>query len=392
MINLFFQYSKIVVIVSTLMILLAHFIVSAQESSNDLLVYTVIKNHNTLLMLYDFGNATNTQILTSADFIWFSLSQDGQLAYSANESNGEIYLLDTRAVETEAINITQMPATRESPLLWSPDGRYLAFISRQDRKLLLYIWDGETALNVTPEDLPEIPNSYRTTWSYDGQLAITVSYGNSSNARPNEIYLWDGNTTSNLSQNPTGRDTYPVWSVDGRLAFLSKRDDKNDIYVWDGVSFKDGSPDFDTFTNIAPELTSFMSEPVWDNEGLLSFLALSQQSTSAQLYVWDGQTATNISQDWLSESGTPHWSSDGRLAFIRLFDPQLLLHVYDADKLPLLRVATRSSPAWSSGGYLMFCSPRKELSIWDGSVIVKVASGEIRASWGNGNSTVCSSG
>src|SRR5687768_9990692 len=207
-----------------------------------------------------------------------------------------------------------------------------------------------------------------------------------------EIYLWDGSTTSNLSQNPTGRDSDPVWSADGRLAFLSERNGEYDIYVWDGVSLKDCSPDFYTFTNIAPELTGFMSQPVWNNEGLLSFLALSHQGTSAQIYVWDGQIATKLSQEDLSESGTPHWSGDGRLAFIPLFDPRPLLYVYDADKRPLLSVEARSSPAWSSGGYLMFCTPGLELAIWDGNLIVKIASGEIRASWGNGNGVICSSG
>jgi Tol biopolymer transport system component len=393
--NLFFQCSKIVVIVSTLLILLTRFIATSRGDSNDLLAYTVIRYGDISLMLYDLSSAVNTSIFNSKDFIWFSLSNDGQLAYSSNEgSNGEIYVLDTRQTDQQAINITQMPTSLESPLAWSPDGSYLAFMSSEGGKLLLYIWNGETAFNITPEDMPENLDTYSTAWSDDGRLAFTVYFDYSAGGYDpsNEIYLWDGNTITNLSDNPTGEDKEPVWSMDGQIAFLSERNDEYDIYVWDGVSMKDGSPDSDTFINVAPELTSFMSWPIWTNTGLLSFLGFNPQDNSNQIYVWDGQTATSISQNRTLESGFPRWNSDGRFVIIPFFDPRPHLYVYNSDNYLLMTTSSWSPPVWSPNGLLMFCTPRKELTIWDGNLTVKIASGEIRASWGNGETTGCSSG
>lgn len=51
-----------------------------------------------------------------------------------------------------------------------------------------------------------------------------------------EIYLWDGQETINISQNPAASDTNLVWSQDGRLAWSAQNEEDNDteLYVWDG--------------------------------------------------------------------------------------------------------------------------------------------------------------
>jgi Tol biopolymer transport system component len=392
--RLFFQCSKLVVVVSALLILLTRFIAIGRGTNSDLLAYT-IGWQPTSLMLYDFSNGSNTQIFSSSDSITFSLSADGRIAYTSRESGeGEVYILNTGAADSTLINITQTPTTNEFPSAWSPDGRYLAFVSNEKERPQLYIWDGVAAINITPNDTPDMIQSYQSEWSINGRLAVTIRYGFSVEQNT-EIYSWDGKTTTNLSQNPLGMDGSPVWNADGRIAFLSERDSDYDIYIWDGVSLKDGAPDRDSYTNAAPELTGFMSSPTWTNEGLLSFAGFGPHNQNArlQIYVWDGQTVTNIRQNRTLERGVPHWSRDGRLVISPYGDPWPKLNVYDTNYRLLLRVVARSGPAWSSDGYLMFCTPVNELAIWDGRLIVKLTPPEeIVAKWGNGEGVVCSTG
>jgi len=394
--SLFFRSAQFLVAASLLVILLARFIAIGSGTDRDLLAYSIGGfGEPASLLLYDLGNAVKTQIFSTSDTITFSLSADGRIAYTSRASgDSEIDILDTRASDPTAVNITNSPTTQEYPSSWSPDGRYLAFVSSEKETLQLYLWDGESVVNITPNDTPDTIQSYQVTWSPDGRLAFTVRYGFNVDQNT-EIYLWDGKTTTNLSQNPAGRDESPVWNIDGRVAFLSRYDEVYDIYVWDGMSLKNGSPDFGTFTNAAPELTGYMSSPIWTDEGLLSFVGFGPQNKNARLqfYVWDGQTATNMSQKSMPENGVPYWSRDGRWAFVPYFSPLPLVSVYDTDNRLLLNVPTRSGPAWSSDGYLMFCTPKKELAVWDGRLIVKLTQGgEIVAKWDNGGGVVCAGG
>jgi Tol biopolymer transport system component len=388
--KLFFQYSKITVIVCVVFILLARFIGTGRESSGDLLAYTnvIYGLQKRLLILYDVNNRMKVPVFNWGDSNFdFSLTSDGQLAYSSFQNDHrEIYLLDTRAVNPKAVNITQTPDIDEAPLAGSLDGRYLAYVSNQDNKSLLYVWDGTTAVNITPKDLPETALFYTLSWGKAERLAITVHFGNS----PTEIYLWDGITTSNLSQNSVGADNWPVWSMDGRLAFFSERTGNYHIYVWDGVSFKDGSPDSTTYADVASQLINYTSYPNWTKTGLLSFIALSPQDNNKQIYVWDGHKTTSLNQDLALEGSIAHWSSRGQWSLTS--SGQLLLR--DADNQLLFRLPTSQYvSAWSPNGFLMFCTYGWTLSVWDGQTIIKVTEGNvIYAKWENGNGVVCSSG
>jgi Tol biopolymer transport system component len=443
--NLFFQCSKIVVIVSTLLILLSRFLGSGAATNADMLAYTVSNyGEPTSLILYDLSHAIKTQVLSSNNPILFSLSIDGRLAYSSinddiskiylldtsltnhqvtnivqtpitqqfpyplvwspdarylafgspqNNDMSEVYLLDTRTTDAQAINITQMPATHESPVMWSPDGRYLAFVTYHGENPLLYIWNGETVINITPKDIPATATSYRLTWNNTGHLAFTVAFGYTLEDAPDEIYLWDGNKTVNLSQNPIGEDSGAVWSADGLIAFLSEHDGQYNIFVWDGVSFKDGSPDIKPFIDDPSGLIGYYSFPGWTPDRRLTFTSQTAADTNVQIYVWDGQTATNVSQNPTLHNGSPNWSNDERWAFVTYFSSQQLLYVRDAENRPLLMTEGQYSPAWSPSSLLMFCKHRWILSVWDSRIIIKITQGsEIYAKWSNGDGVACSSG
>lgn len=395
MISLFYRYLTIIMIMSAVLILLARFTGTSRQSSGNLLAYTDFERKDISLTLYDVDSRIGLPIGIAGTISGFSLSADSRLAYSSNETgNGEIYLLDTQADKPTTIDITQTPITHEVPLSWSPDGRYLAYVSNQDAKSALYIWDGETAADITPSDMQDKPVAYQTVWSDDGRLAFTIRFGFDV-YQISEIYLWDGETTTNLSQNPNGEDRAPAWSRDERVAFLSARGGKFNIFVWDGQSFKNGLPDIQPLVDDPSGLIGYASLPGWTPDGQLTFTSQTAADTHTQIYVWDGQTATDISQNPGLHNGSPQWSRGGRWAFMTLFSPQQLLYVRDSDNRPLLTVEAYQ-PAWSSGGYLLFCVPNRlgwGLSVWNGQEIISITDAYvINAQWGNGNGADCSSG
>jgi Tol biopolymer transport system component len=441
--SLFFQCSKIVVIVSVLSILLARFIGNGRQASGDLLAYRGRGVYSQKLMLYDVNNRMKVPIFITSGHFRFDFSKNQNFAYSLinngmieiaivrnfqaktvaqtpttqqfpyslswspdgrylafgsphEDDISEIYLLDTEATDQQAVKITQMPTTGEILLGWSPDGQYLTLESHQDDERLLYVWDGKTIINITPENMPEPALSYTLDWSDDGLLAITVNFGYASGDTQEEVYLWDGNKTISLSQNPNGEDHRPVWNIDGHLAFLSHRDGIYNILGWDGQSFKDGLPDIQPLIHDPSGFIGYISYPGWTPDGLLTFTSQTAADTNTQIYVWDGQKATNISQNPTLHNGGPVWSDDGRWAFVTFFSSQQLLYVRDANNNPLITTGGEYKPAWSPIGNLAFCVRNEfgwTISVWDGQTIIEITQGnDISARWSNGNSVSCSSG
>jgi hypothetical protein len=379
--------------------------IGAQSAQNpvgnaDRLAHTVENlDRKTSLIVYDPQSATRATFLTDADRTSFSFSADGRLACSAkSEGIDRIYVLDTLSAHPSPINISHDLRTNAYPLAWSRDGQHLALeVCQYDTNRLIYVWDGKKATNITPSDLADSARSFSVAWDSGERLAFTIwlRYSFPRKGDPSEIYLWDGHTTSNLSQNPTGEDRNPTWSTDGRLAFLSGRDGKYGVHVWDGASVKNGSPDVGTFANIAPDITTYYSYPAWTNKGLLAFDAYESQDEHAQIYLWGGFAATNISQNPSMHNGFPTWNADGHWAFQTFFSPAQLVYVRDTENRTILTI-DGGSPAWSSSGYLAFCTfnrPEWALSMWDGKQTKLIAQGgEIWAQWQSGSRSTCSSG
>lgn len=339
-------------------------IANSTDNSHDMLVYISDEYY---LMTYDPLNHTETMLLDE-EINHFAISRDSRVAFTRQDENDhDIYLYDPSMPDAVPINITQNPGTIHYPLAWSPDGRYLAFSSYQDRREeTLYVWDGENIINIMPENgLDTAYNTY-VKWSHDGRLAFTALDHPSSNW---EIYVWDGNTTTNLSQDEDSSDVAIGWSRSGQLLFRSYRDREIGFYVWDGVSFKDGTPDSDTFIHLAPGLNP--GYVTWTQEGYLSFAVRADFSPSgvSELVVWDLETEAIVRQiaGWggLSPDGETIWTSS--LASGR---PAYYLDIKNTDGETLLSTVVGEF-SWSSDGYLAYCrfdyeSEGFTLYLWDG--------------------------
>ncbi len=365
------------------------------EGTEDYLIY-IAKEYSGKgqLIFYDPVENIHTMLLPDWDVDRISISRKNRLAFSSSqEGNSEIYVLDFPFTDNEPQNITHNALTEDNLFSWSPDGRYLAFESEQDDEKTLSIWDGRTISQIHHYQV-QIGD---LAWSLDGRLAFTEFYTFifPYEGDPSEIFIWDGDTTVSLSQNPSGEDRYPAWKMDGQLAFLSEREEKiYDIFVWDGGSNINGLPDVNSFVNIAPNLTDYYSNPVWTNSGSLTFGA--SEGGFAQIYEWDGEKATNISQNPDLHNGGQSWRSDGYWSFVTYFSGQQLLYIRNEENQTILTTEGQYAPAWSQKGYLTFCKFTPPdgwiLSMWDGTKIIEIAQNNIiDAVWRNGEDVYCSS-
>jgi Tol biopolymer transport system component len=345
------------------------------------------------VILYDPATDTHTPILPDWELDAFSLSSTERLAFSSSPSgkNG-IYILDYPFEENVSIEIFSDETSKNFPLSWSPDGRYLLFSSTEDESNKLMLWDGKKVLKIYDYHAAV----YEYTWNSNNQLAFTDYYTFSFpyDGDPSEIFIWDGNKTVSVSQNPTGADRYPAWSKNGQLAFLSEQNGKSDVFVWDGKSKVKGIPDSNTFINVAPNFEHSYYGLVWTSSSTLSFSALGDGDTYTQIYEWDGQTIRNISNDPSSDNGGQSWREDGYWSFMAPFSGSQNIHIRNAENHTVLTTDGYSMPVWSPNGLLMFCnndSSGWSLNIWNGDRVIEVARGGfIAALWQNGGSATCS--
>lgn len=367
-----------------------------EPEQKDYLVYLINDfQQQQQVVFYDPTENIHTPILPDWDINGFSLSIDNRLAFSSSrDGKGRIYVLDYPFAKNTPIEITPDTSSENLPRSWSPDGRYLLFTSVQTTSKKLLLWDGKSTSNIYHfhETVDEI------TWNSNGQLAFTDFYtfvftqdydGDSS-----EVFMWDGHTTFNVSQNPSGSDRYPTLSRNGQLAFLSERNGKYDIYVWDGTSKEMGAPYTNSFMNVAPHMTHSYFGLTWTNSGTLAFSAVGEGDSHAQIYEWDGHAIKNISQNPLSDNGTQSWRSDGYWSFTTLFSNRQNIHIRDNANHTVLTTDGYYAPVWSPNGLLMFCNNDSSgwlLSVWNGTKIIEVARGSfIAAKWQNGEAVFCS--
>jgi Tol biopolymer transport system component len=368
------------------------------EEQADYLVY-VIEGYSGYkkgqLMFYDPAEDIHEPLLPDWDVERIAVGATDRLAFTTvQEEERGIYILDYPFMDVIPVRIAGPLSARYFQLAWSQDGRYLAYVSADDEGATLSMWDGTTIRHIyrSPETITDI------TWGPDGRLAFTVFYTFTSpyEGDRSEVFVWDEGITTSLSQNPSGNDSSPAWSEDGRLAFLSDWQGSYDIFVWDGVAKVNGVPDRTTFINVAPNLTGYYSYPTWTNSGSLTFEAARPKDENLQIYEWDGAGVTDISQYPDSHSVGGHWRPDGYWAFMTsLLSSEHLIFVRD-EKNQTRLTAEGHSPTWSPNGQLMFCTamrPDWKLSVWNGRSIIEVGQGsEIQALWPNGEGVVCTNG
>ncbi len=342
-----------------------------------------INQKDSPLMYYDPRNNLHHQILVNWEINNFAISSENKLAFTVRQLGwkSDLFILDYPFTE----NCPYKIGTIASPwLIWSPDGQYLAFISIDGR---LSIWNHENYFPIHEG------RGIHLDWSQDNKLAFVGS-----EYFVQDVYMWDGRKTINVSQNSKRLDEYPKWNHNGELAFLSSLDDNFEIFIWDGKSKISGIPDPNSFSKVSSPYLYLRSLPVWTNKGTLTLSGISPEISGAQIFEWDGQNLVNISQNPGQSNSGQRWAPTGNWAFTTFDSSEQLLYIRDKDNKPILTTEGIYPPAWGESGSLLFCSFEDLytgwiLKIWNSNELIEIADGDFfHALWSNGNVVFCASG
>lgn len=225
---------------------------------------------------------------------------------------------DGRYIHLFAYHPLYLPLTRLTNTPWddispalSPDGKSLAFSSRQNGYWDLYVLDLETGMRTRLTDTPEFESA--PSWAPDGQW-IAYQRFDGANQDIFILSLSDPFNTSIRLTDAPGLDYAPAWSPQGRqIAFVSDRSGDEDIWIADLDQITD------RFTNISQDTLSQDRTPAWSHDG--SKLAWSSQKDGERSLVMWQADPDQRPIDLRIAGEMPTWSPDDSLLFNLLRGP-----------------------------------------------------------------------
>ncbi len=323
---------------------LAAFIVTAPASARLLTVDDIYKLHN----------VGNPQVAPDGDWVAYTVAQA-----DAKTDKNQTHIWMVRFDGSQAVQLTNRPGESESAPRFSPDGKWLAFLSsrtddRKNAQLWLLNRAGGEAMKVT--DLPGGIADYA--WSPDGKTIAIVAHDADPDApdpkdkdktpKPivvdrfyfmqdiagylrnlhDHLYLFDV-ASRHADQLTSGNydDVLPAWSPDSRMiAFVSKRSgdpDRNENWDIFTIAAQKGAVPRQITTFIgadnAPDREDTGSYPAWSPDG--KFIAyiqdgdpkLIEYATRHLAIVPAGGGAPRILTAALDRNvGFPKWADDSR--------------------------------------------------------------------------------
>lgn len=239
---------------------------------------------------------------------------------------------------------TTLAAVGVSPTQPSPARQTIAYMFWEEEsgtwEIYLMATDGS---NRTPLTQNEVNDTWPS-WSCDGRLVfVSEQDGN------REIYLMkaDGSEQVNLSQNPAP-DSSPSFSPDGtRIAFASRRDGNWEIYIMDADGSEQARVTFNDELDYAP---------VWSPDGT-KIAFVSERDGNKEIYVMeaDGSEETRVTSNEATDT-SPAWSPDGtKIAFESYRDDDMEIYIMNADgsgprNLTNDHTVDDYGPSWSPDG------------------------------------------
>lgn len=182
----------------------------------------------------------------------------------------------------------------------------IAWLSDRDGDYDVYVWNGEQTINVSRNDTMEI---YLQP-SPDGQFAWLGVVDDRS-----EVFVWDGEQTINVSNSPS-YDYLPVWSNDGQLAWYTDQSDEHgtslQVAVWDGEQTMLLGREFGWTDSAYFSADGGQLSPVWSEDGRLAWLTIGTEGVT-RLYVWDSAQVIIVTELPRRELPYLKWLPNGDL-------------------------------------------------------------------------------
>ncbi len=302
-------------------------------------------------------------------------SADHGIVYvSEVDGDAEIYLADPDS--GEAVPVERLPSSTESGPKWSPDGKYVAFVSggtdnldirvvgvdgtsassgeepwsiassegneesprwNADGDQVAYVTDadghsdvyvavleGASAVRITADETEEFLGD----WSPDGQWLVFSRRGNEESRG-----LWLRNPAGvNLFRLTSDDDVAPVWSPDGdAIAFVRNVDGNRDIYLL----LPEDDDDWRSAVKARPLISSPAADhsPDWAPDGD-TLVYVSERDGNPEIYTLESdedEPPQRLTTNEASE-GQPVWSPDGkRIAFVSDLHGESEIFVMNAD-------------------------------------------------------------
>ena len=176
----------------------------------------------------------------------YAPSPDGR--YVALDNHGEIFIVPTNPEEGEKTQVTFSP-WREGIQSYSPDGKYICYVSDESGDWEIWINDLQTGKNKQLTDHGNTKSGLR--WSNDSQkLAWTAS---------NKLYVShiESGKTEELAYNQASGFRLQGWSQDGLWLLYSRPDDdsNSDIYLFNITDNKEHNVTLNPFREREGHLT-----------------------------------------------------------------------------------------------------------------------------------------
>lgn len=149
---------------------------------------------------------------------------------SARSGQGDLYLLDTNAIEQPPKRLTTAPTSSELYVSWSPDGKKLAYVGHTNEGDSIYLMDSVTS--PSPQLLTQWGRTQtRPTFSPDGRML--AFYSNHQDAGVYNLYVLPlGGTPLLVAEKVVMNALGPTWTPDSaHLVYVKDQDEAFDP-VW----------------------------------------------------------------------------------------------------------------------------------------------------------------